>query len=382
MLQATLPQGKQCPVLLNAAREYRALGWSVIPVAGKSPLGSWKRYQSAHAGEETLEQMFSAQNVTGLAVILGAISGGLAVRDFDKASSYCAWADSHPTEAESLPTVETARGFHVYGRLDNEQFYNFGDGELRADSRHYVVLPPSIHPDGATYRWLNPLRAGELPILPSSLLEAYPDSAGHTQADSQDPGTQNSLGSLSGSQTVHKQVEDLIVSTLPTGRGQRRDKLFELARILRASNPDASPADLRFLLRHWHAKALPVIGTKPFSETWTDFVACWGSVKQPKGHSFDAAVAAVEAGGIPPVCQDLGYDGELRQLTALCFQLQLQHGDKPFPLGCEKAGQFVGASKSEGHRLLKALQFDGVIRLHTKGNKTTRKASEYLFIAG
>ena len=53
-----------------------------------------------------------------------------------------------------MPTVKTARGYHVYGRLEEEAFVTFADGELRADSGHYVVLPPSVHETCAVYSWV------------------------------------------------------------------------------------------------------------------------------------------------------------------------------------------------------------------------------------
>jgi hypothetical protein len=60
--------------------------------------------------------------------------------------------------------------------------------------------------------------------------------------------------------------------------------------------------------------------------------------------------------------------------------LQRQWGDNPFPLGCEIAGLFLGISTRHAGQLLKALQFDGVIRLVIKGNKQSGKASEWRFM--
>jgi hypothetical protein len=103
------------------------------------------------------------------------VRGGLAVRDFDVAGAYSAWAAANPDDAARLPTVQTARGFHVYGRLEEETFDDLGDSELRADSGHYVLLPPSVHPSGHTYTWVHPLPDAPtpLPILPSSLSQKW-----------------------------------------------------------------------------------------------------------------------------------------------------------------------------------------------------------------
>ena len=118
--------------LLNAALDYAARSWSIIPTLGKKSVGLWKPFQTRPAAEKTLRRLFAKRGVTGLAVITGKVSCGLAVRDFDQAGAYQAWAAQNPAEAASLPTVATARGAHVYGRLDKEAFADLGDGELRA----------------------------------------------------------------------------------------------------------------------------------------------------------------------------------------------------------------------------------------------------------
>jgi hypothetical protein len=78
---------------------------------------------------------WSVSYLTGLVIVLGAVSGGLAVRDFDQADAYRAWATSHPDLADSLATARTHRGFPVYGRLEQEAFADLGDGGQRTVSR-------------------------------------------------------------------------------------------------------------------------------------------------------------------------------------------------------------------------------------------------------
>jgi hypothetical protein len=137
--------------LLDAALAYASRGWSIVPVTGKCAAGRWRPCQKRTPDHSTLRRLLARPGVTGLAVVTGAVSGGLAVRDYDQIDAYLAWAGAHPEDANRLPTVRTARGFHVYGRLDAEDYRTFADGELRADSKHYVLLPPSLHPDGPTY---------------------------------------------------------------------------------------------------------------------------------------------------------------------------------------------------------------------------------------
>src|SRR5262249_37275507 len=132
-------------------------GWSTNPIVGKKAVGRWKEFQCRRPDGDTLRRLFSRDGITGLAVITGAVSGGLAIRDFDDNEAYITWTAANQTGAKRLPTVKTARGYHVYGWMDREAYADFGNGELRGDSKHYCVIPPSLHPGGAVYRWVNPL---------------------------------------------------------------------------------------------------------------------------------------------------------------------------------------------------------------------------------
>ncbi len=161
-------QAENSQGFFDAALTYARRGWSIIPTIGKNSAHHWKQFQTTPADESTLRRLFSHKGITGLAVILGSASRGLACRDFDDTDAYHRWADAQPELAALLPTVKTARGFHVYFR-GPDSFAVLGDGEYRADAGHYCLLPPSRHPDGPTYTWQIMLPIGELPMVnPSS----------------------------------------------------------------------------------------------------------------------------------------------------------------------------------------------------------------------
>jgi hypothetical protein len=326
--------------------------------------------RTAPLDDRTLKRLVARPGITGLAVITGRISGGLAVRDYDRADAYHAWAKDHPKDAARLPTVRTARGYHVYGRLDAEDYRKLGDGEFIADSGHYVVLPPTIHPDGPTYTWVTPLPLGELPLLPSSLTHAHPSQLKHTQPPTHPQDTQTTIAWWTSA----------VVSTNPTGPGQRNRCIFELARRLKAINPDATPTELRPILQEWHRRALPFIRTQDFTESWTDLAVAWQRIRRPAGQSLAEAAARADAAGLPGIAVRLGYDGCLGRLAALCLELARQWGDRPFPLGCEVAGQYLGVSTRHAGRLLKTLEFDRVLQRVTMGTKRTGNASEWRFL--
>src|SRR5262245_6154234 len=105
--------------LLTHAHDYADhYGWAVIPVKGKEAACHWRRYQRVKPSRKQRGGLFSIPDVTGLAVILGEVSGGLRARDFDQADAHDRWAQTHPELAASLPTARTRRGFHVYFRAD------------------------------------------------------------------------------------------------------------------------------------------------------------------------------------------------------------------------------------------------------------------------
>ena len=122
--------------LLEAAIRYARLGWAIIPVNGKASVGSWKPDQKKAADEAKLRRRFSKADVTGLAVVLGGVSGGLAVRDFDDAESYRKWAAANP-ESTTIPTVRTLCPWVPRLRDDRRGnlLVKYDDGELRAKHR-------------------------------------------------------------------------------------------------------------------------------------------------------------------------------------------------------------------------------------------------------
>ena len=255
---------------VDAALTYARRGWSIIPTIGKRSAHHWKQFQTTPADEPTLRRLFSRKGITGLAVILGRASGGLACRDFDDADAYHRWADVQPELAAVLPTVRTARGFHVYFR-GPDSFANLGNGEYRADAGHYCLLPPSRHPDGPTYTWQIMLPTGELPMVnPVScglLTQAHSGNGRVVDEILTLPPKQQLPTHLHPEQTQGKthshpphtlhvsddRVEAAIMATLPSGPGQRNRRLFDLARWLKSITPGAAMDSLEAIVRTWHA---------------------------------------------------------------------------------------------------------------------------------
>src|SRR6266851_9747348 len=216
------------PPMTDTALEYHRRGLAVIPTSGKKARFDWKQFQRERPIEGMLHDWFGrlSEGTTGLAVVLGKVSGMLAVRDFDQSDAYDGWAKSHPNLADTLPTVTTARGRHVYFRTRKEVFADLSDGELRGDSKHYVLVPPSLHPSGVIYRWTIPLPEGPLPVLD-------PRKAGFLDAATcNTASTGNKEGAVPAVSAVLHGLPvgagEAVAGTLPVGAGERNRRLFDL----------------------------------------------------------------------------------------------------------------------------------------------------------
>lgn len=362
------------------ARAYAARGWSVLPVKGKRAACPWRALQSRPATDADLRRWFSDTQITGLAVICGAVSGGLCVRDFDIQAAYDRWALDHPALARSLPTVKTARGAHVYFRSpETTRIIDKGDGELRGAG--YCLLPPSTHPSGVVYRWAVPLPEGELPVVQpeESGLAASADATEETEETEAIGGGGLSVSSVSSVSSVA--LDRIITATLPTAARQRNKLLFSLCRKLHGipGFAGADVAALKPIVQRWHELARPHVGTKEWETTWLDFCYGWSRVRHPASDDWmdnvlTRARTEAELNGTD------GYEHPgIRVLVVICRVLQADAGDEPFFLSCRSAGAMLGVDHATVARWLAGLVVDKVLIEIVKGTATTRRATRYRY---
>ena len=161
------------PVYEQAVK-YVDSGWSVLPVRPeeKRPyMTNWLQYQHNKATKETGESWFTNLAGAGVGMVTGKISG-IVVLDVE---SYC----KIPIEEllKRYPTQLVARsgggGYHLYytypqgvGRIANRVGI-FEGADLRADGG-FIVLPPTMHPNGSRYEWIS---EGVPGAFPRALLE-------------------------------------------------------------------------------------------------------------------------------------------------------------------------------------------------------------------
>lgn len=179
--------------ILREAYHYIAAGVSIIPTRPqtKEPYfdrlpqvpnperpgqdkGIWWPYTQGIASPRTVRRWF-ADGRAGIAIVAGQVSGGLAVLDFDYEADllFAAWRETVGEEQiHQFPLVPTSKGFHVYLRapgMQSSKKLAVSEGkngriliELRGEDA-LVVAPPSVHPSGHVYHWLQ----GSITTIPT-----------------------------------------------------------------------------------------------------------------------------------------------------------------------------------------------------------------------
>lgn len=159
---------------VDAARDLAQLGWPVMPIKprSKEPL-TRHGFKDASTDERTILHWFERWPDANLAVATG--SPGPDVLDIDRPDQ--AMAVLRRLEHMHAPTSATVRGRHLFFAGTQQGTITLGFGELRGRGS-YVVVPPSIHPVGKEYVWLDAPRARALPAFPHQLLPERAVTAG------------------------------------------------------------------------------------------------------------------------------------------------------------------------------------------------------------
>ena len=173
--------------------------------------------------------------------------------------------------------------------------------------------------------------------------------------------------------------DDIIKQCLPTIVGERNRCILDLARGLKfnVGLPNAKAA--KPLVRKWHDLALPIIGTKGYEESWSDFINAFRKARHPLGGNLvDVVAMRFDPNNIPEIAMQ--YESEaVQKLVALCFALASTNGNGGrFWLSSHDAAEKLGVMPAEAWRWLQMLEADGVIECYERGNQ--RKATRYRWI--
>ena len=138
---------------LQAALDYLSRGWSILPVAGKKPIITWKGFQSCYPSPEDIESWYRDNPGANVGIITGRLSN-LSIIDIDSDAGKKQVSVLIP-EGFRCPVVHTPKGGrHLYcsyspGMANNVRAIEGVD--LRSEGG-FVVAPPSVM-GGAGWKW-------------------------------------------------------------------------------------------------------------------------------------------------------------------------------------------------------------------------------------
>jgi hypothetical protein len=199
MTSVSTHTGTETSSKLDTVLTHLDRAWSTIPLTphGKQPLIAWREFQERRATDTEARAWWAQWPEANVGVVTGAISG-LVVLDVDpRHGGDVALAQLVATHGALPRTVEARTGgggrhvlFAYPGIPVRSRAGQLGPGlDVRGDGG-YVVVPPSVHPSGVPYAWVNPPDAADLAPLPAWLRArvvepaAVAPAAGSPNADS------------------------------------------------------------------------------------------------------------------------------------------------------------------------------------------------------
>lgn len=161
--------------LADHAAEYSSLGWALVQLNGKTPIGNgWQR--ALPMDPESARSVWEGKDCN-----MGIVLGPSGVIDFelDGGDEDIFWGLAGNSAANTPHYVTGTGRPHLLYRDPGGITRRTRDGlELRAGS-HQSVLPPSIHPDtGEAYRWVYSPQDIPLADPPQTLLDFFAGEAG------------------------------------------------------------------------------------------------------------------------------------------------------------------------------------------------------------
>ena len=216
--------------LRSAALEYGNQGIAIMPCAerGKKPAldRTGKEHAIATNDTDQILQWWTKNPQSNIGIPCS--SNRLAVIDIDGEAG-TKWIRSNEMPMPVTWTATTGNGFHYYYRWPEgmriKTFQVAPKLEIRAAGA-YVIAPPSIHPDGDTYRW-SPERCDwdALPDLPPEWIGLQPPTT-------PDPPTTTMEAAFTGNTVALKRLAGLGEHLATTGKGSRHRALYTIARTL------------------------------------------------------------------------------------------------------------------------------------------------------
>lgn len=149
--------------LMEYMERYQREGLSFFPLPYKSKESymRWKRFQECKPSDNEVKK-WADEAWGNLAVVCGRVSGNLVVLDFDDIDEFYRKANGIYEKTgineifDYTLCVETSRGIHMWLRIDDLPAARKYPGLDVKSEGGYVLVPPSIHPSGKSYEFINP----------------------------------------------------------------------------------------------------------------------------------------------------------------------------------------------------------------------------------
>ena len=154
--------------MLDAALAYANLGWHVFPcgIKKKTPI-TQHGVKDSTLNKKQITEWWTENPDANIAVACG-VASGICVIDIDKNDKVDGWktveklVQSGNVLPETVAQVTPSGGMHLIYQYDrevkNENSKRFPGIDIRTNG-YYILLAPSIHPNGSVYQWkenLNP----------------------------------------------------------------------------------------------------------------------------------------------------------------------------------------------------------------------------------
>jgi len=170
---------------LETALEYCNRGLSIIPIKprDKKPLIAWEEFQGRRANEAEIRGWFDKWGEINLGVVTGEVSGLIVIDIDSEEAAGVLKKHAGDYDLKAVPRSHTGKGWQLFFRHPGGKVQNRAGILPNLDCRGdggYVVVPPSVHPNGRTYKWEVPLN-GELPKLPQQLFSLITSDNGTGQ---------------------------------------------------------------------------------------------------------------------------------------------------------------------------------------------------------
>ena len=193
-------------------------GLSIVPVPHKQKgclIPGWDKYRVERANRDQIRLWFSSGR-PDLFGNVGLVTGynNFCVLDFDRPGALWESLGGLDNMRNLTPIVSSSEGrYHVYLKVVGEppRDYRFDEGEVKGIGM--VAAPPSVHPSGLSYHFVNPEVKGILEVATLAEFGIYPSSGNG------------------------KKVPTAVPETI--GEGARNDTLASIAGSLRSRGLDA-----------------------------------------------------------------------------------------------------------------------------------------------